>query len=118
MVSFFQHVQRKERQSTYTKEDGEPFNEKQYQTAFAELQRDYNLHDVNALVFRSTFATMLAAAGMEPKTLQSIMGHSKIAVTMDVYAKLEKTRLDANRNTLSDFLKIKDFGQVFGQAHI
>lgn len=100
------------------KEDGEPLNEKQYQSAFAELQRDYNLRDVNALVFRSTFATMLAAAGMEPKTLQSIMGHSKIAVTMDVYAKLEKTRLDANRNTLSDFLKIKDFGQAFGQAHI
>lgn len=34
---------------------------------------------------RHTFATRCAESGMNPKTLQSILGHSKISVTMDIY---------------------------------
>ncbi|MBQ9359876.1 MAG: tyrosine-type recombinase/integrase [Lachnospiraceae bacterium] len=35
---------------------------------------------------RATFATRMIEAGVEPKTLQEILGHSKIAITMDLYA--------------------------------
>lgn len=47
---------------------------------------------------------MQAAAGVEPKTLQAIMGHSDFKITMNIYAKLEKSRLDVNRNVLQEFL--------------
>ncbi len=34
---------------------------------------------------RHTFATRCAESGMQPKTLQSILGHGNINVTMDIY---------------------------------
>ena len=32
------------------------------------------------------------------------MGHSDFNITMNVYSKLEKSRLEANRNVLQDFI--------------
>ena len=37
-------------------------------------------------VFRHTFCSNMAKSGMNPKTLQYIMGHSDISVTLNVYA--------------------------------
>ena len=36
-------------------------------------------------VCRHTYCTNMAMAGMNPKTLQYLMGHSEIGVTLDVY---------------------------------
>lgn len=36
-------------------------------------------------VFRHTFCTNMANAGMEVKTLQYLMGHSDVSVTLNVY---------------------------------
>lgn len=33
-----------------------------------------------------TFATRCIENGMEPQVLKAIMGHSKLAITMDLYA--------------------------------
>lgn len=45
-----------------------------------------SLPEITPHIFRHTFATEMAAAGMNPKALQYILGHSKIATTLDVYA--------------------------------
>lgn len=37
-------------------------------------------------VFRHTFATRAIEAGMEPQILKSILGHSSLAMTMDLYS--------------------------------
>lgn len=42
-----------------------------------------------AHAFRDTFATRCVEAGMNPKTLQAIMGHSNISITMNLYAHCE-----------------------------
>mgnify|MGYP000902088096 CR=1 FL=1 len=39
-------------------------------------------------VCRHTFASKMARSGMNPKTLQLIMGHSEIGVTLNVYTHL------------------------------
>lgn len=39
---------------------------------------------------RHTFATRCIAAGMKPKVLQKIMGHSSIQITMDLYCHVEE----------------------------
>lgn len=50
------------------------------------LCEDYEVFDrVYMHAFRHTFATRCIEAGMRPKTLQTIMGHSTLSVTMDMY---------------------------------
>ena len=42
--------------------------------------------------FRDTFATRAAESGMEPKQLQSIIGHTDISTTMNYYVHADKDR--------------------------
>ena len=47
-----------------------------------------------AHAFRDTFATRCVESGMQPKTLQEIMGHTDIAMTMNLYAHvMEETKV-------------------------
>lgn len=54
---------------------------------YCRLHADAPLPKVTPHVLRHTFCTNMANAGMKPKTLQYLMGHSKINVTLDcIYA--------------------------------
>ena len=45
--------------------------------------------------FRDTFATRAVASGMQPKTLQEILGHSDIRITLNLYTHvLEEQKVD------------------------
>lgn len=57
-------------------------------------------------VYRHTFCSKMAKSGMDPKTLQYIMGHSDIGVTLNTYTHLssddareEMTRICVNEKT-------------------
>lgn len=43
-------------------------------------------------VLRHTFATRCIEAGMKPKTLQTILGHSNIGITMNLYVLPQKSK--------------------------
>ncbi len=79
-----------------------------YEAMFKGLVKKYNknhkdtLPNVTPHTFRHTFCTNLANAGMNPKSLQYLMGHSNIILTLNYYthatfdsAKAEMTRLIA-----------------------
>jgi len=64
-----------------------------YETMFRGLVKKYNKNLEEALpkvtmphTLRHTFYTNLANAGMNPKALQYIMGHSNITMTLNYYA--------------------------------
>ena len=42
---------------------------------------------------RHTFATKAIARGMRPKTLQKILGHNSLKMTMDLYCHVEQDTL-------------------------
>lgn len=70
-----------------------PMVNTRYDHVFKQLIRKYNKGHAEPLptgitphVLRHTFCTEMANAGMNPKTLQAIMGHSSIKMTMDYYA--------------------------------
>ena len=50
--------------------------------------RRVQMSNITPHAFRHTYCTNQARAGMNPKTLQYLMGHSNISVTMNVYTHL------------------------------
>ena len=48
----------------------------------------YQLANITPHVCRHTYCSNMARAGMNPKTLQYLMGHSDIGVTMNTYTHL------------------------------
>ncbi|MFQ8922911.1 MAG: tyrosine-type recombinase/integrase [Clostridium paraputrificum] len=63
-----------------------------YEAMFRKLIDKYNSKNEEQLpritphVMRHTFCTRLANAGMNPKALQYVMGHSNITITLNLYA--------------------------------
>lgn len=59
-----------------------------YQTLYRELKRICRLAGIEPIrihTLRHTFATRCIENGMRPKTLQKILGHANISMTMDLY---------------------------------
>lgn len=65
--------------------------EKYFQYALEKHNRIYReqLPKITPHVCRHTFCSNMAKAGMNPKTLQKIMGHSDIGVTLNTYTHLD-----------------------------
>ncbi|MDY2762483.1 MAG: tyrosine-type recombinase/integrase [Faecalimonas umbilicata] len=72
--------------------NGNPQVAVNYEAMFRKLVDKYNskheeqLPRITPHVMRHTFCTRLANAGMNPKALQYVMGHSNITITLNLYA--------------------------------
>lgn len=75
----------------FCNEKGEPLSRDRVQ---AEINRiimrirkgGNDFERITAHVFRHTFATRAIEAGMQPQVLKTILGHSSLAMTMDLYS--------------------------------
>lgn len=78
-------------QYLFCNENGEPLSRERIQ---AEIDRtikqiresDHDFPRITSHVFRHTFATRAIEAGMQPQVLKTILGHSSLAMTMDLYS--------------------------------
>lgn len=68
---------------------------------------EMELPHISAHNLRHTGCTRMAEAGIDPKVLQYIMGHSKISVTMEVYNHISAER---NRKEMDKMEKIRLIG--------
>lgn len=66
--------------------DGSPINPNTLTSAFASFVRGLDIPQVTFQGLRHTHATHLLANGVHPKVTQERLGHSTIAVTMDLYS--------------------------------
>ena len=57
---------------------------------------------------RHTFTTRLCESGINIKVIQSVLGHSDISTTLDIYADVTKDLKKAEMQSFEDFLKKKD----------
>lgn len=70
---------------------GEPISGYTWDKRFKSILKSYNethvvqMPKITPHVCRHTFCSNMAKAGMNPKALQYIMGHSNISITLDVY---------------------------------
>lgn len=72
-------------------ENGSPLSRDRVQAEIdrivAHMRNDgYEIGHITPHVFRHTFATRAIEAGMQPQVLKTILGHSSLAMTMDLYS--------------------------------
>lgn len=76
----------------FVNECGKPYLADHYQTVLRRAVQRYNrthaeqLPKISPHVLRHTFCTRLASKNMNPKSLQYIMGHADINITLNLYA--------------------------------
>ncbi len=75
------------------------------------LHPDNPLPHITPHVFRHTFCTNIANAGMDIKTLQYVMGHSDVGVTLNVYTHASYDRAAEQMAKILDLKEIDMHGK-------
>jgi site-specific recombinase XerD len=72
-----------------------------------DTKRRFGYHNL-----RHSLATFLVASGKDPKTVQSLLRHSDVAVTLGIYAHShDESRLAAQKDLLAAFFAPSGMGQ-------
>ena len=66
-------------------EDGCPVRDNMYNSRLYSICKRAKIPKISMHILRHTFATRCIEAGMKPKTLQQLLGHASIAITMNLY---------------------------------
>lgn len=69
----------------FTGTDGEIISNQTYSRTLSYICKKNGIEPITMHSLRHTFATRCIEAGMKPKTLQTILGHSTLAMTMNKY---------------------------------
>lgn len=69
----------------FLNQEGVPVKNNSYDAQLSRCCKKAGLPGISMHILRHTFATRCIEAGMKPKTLQMILGHSSIAITMNLY---------------------------------
>lgn len=69
----------------YARDKNKPICSATFVRDWREIRKTIDLHGATPHVFRHTFLTLLAATGVDVKTIQAIAGHSSSEITMRVY---------------------------------
>ena len=91
--------------------DGNPLVAMHWQHRFNHMVKRYNdiyriqMPNITPHVCRHTYCSNQAKAGMNPKTLQYLMGHSDISVTMNVYTHINFDDAEEELRRMEEFKK-------------
>lgn len=85
---------------------GAPVKNSTYDTMLFKLCDKSGLPRFSMHVLRHTFATRCIEAGMIPKTLQTILGHSNIGITMNLYVHTTEEEKLKEINMIAEALKV------------
>lgn len=85
---------------------GEPVKNSTYDTALFKICDKVGIKRFSMHVLRHTFATRCIEAGMKPKTLQKILGHSSIQITMDLYVHVTEEEKQKEIDLVAEALKV------------
>jgi integrase len=66
--------------------NGRPIDPRNFLRYFKKVLKLAGLPDIRLHDARHTFATMMLELGESPKTVQTILGHSRVAITLDIYS--------------------------------
>ncbi len=82
---------------------GEKYKRKDLQEDKEKLPLQLIANDITPHMFRHTYATNLYYAGIDIKTAQTLLGHSSIQMTMDIYTHLDNKKILSAGDKLNAF---------------
>ena len=85
---------------------GEPVKNSSYNTALFKICDKAEIRKFCMHILRHTFATRCIEAGMIPKTLQKILGHSNIGITMNLYVDATEEEKTKEMDLVAEALKV------------
>ena len=95
-------------------DNGMPLVAMHWQHRFNHMVGRYNdiyrvqMPNITPHVCRHTYCSNMAKSGMNPKTLQYLMGHSDISVTMNVYTHIGFDDAEEELKRMEDFRKAQE----------
>lgn len=84
---------------------GSPIKNSTYDTALFKICEKSNIPKFSMHILRHTFATRCIEAGMKPKTLQMLLGHSNIGITMNLYVHTTEEEKQKEMESVAEALK-------------
>ncbi|RJX01509.1 site-specific integrase [Clostridium sp. AF15-41] len=84
---------------------GQPVKNSTYDTALFKICDKAGIKRFSMHVLRYTFATRCIEGGMMPKTLQKILGHSNIGITMNLYVHITEEEKQKEIDLVAEALK-------------
>lgn len=85
---------------------GEPVKNSTYDTALFKICDKVGIKRFSMHVLRHTFATRCIEAGMKPKTLQKLLGHSSIQITMNLYVHVTEDEKQKEMELVAEALNL------------
>lgn len=85
---------------------GTPVKNSTYDTGIFKYCDRVGIPRFSMHVLRHTFATRCIEGGMKPKTLQKILGHSNIGITMNLYVHITEDEKHREIDLVADALKV------------
>ncbi|WP_026492057.1 MULTISPECIES: tyrosine-type recombinase/integrase [unclassified Butyrivibrio] len=85
---------------------GTPIKNSTYDTALYKICKNANINSFGMHILRHTFATRCIEAGMKPKTLQKLLGHSNIGITMNLYVTTTEDEKQKEIELVEEALKV------------
>lgn len=86
--------------------NGTPIKNSTYDTALYKICKIADIPSFGMHVLRHTFATRCIEAGMKPKTLQILLGHSNIGITMNLYVHTTEEEKQKEIELVAEALKV------------
>lgn len=93
---------------------GTPVKNSTYDTALFKICDKAQINHFSMHVLRHTFATRCIEAGMKPKTLQMLLGHSNIGITMNLYVHTTEEEKKKEIELVAMLLKLYKNGALNG----
>lgn len=82
-----------------------PYTQSKFDRAWQRIKKKIDLHGATPHIFRHTYLSMLAASGVDPKTVQAIAGHADFSFTFNKYVHSNQSNVQDASAQFSDHMK-------------